>query len=212
MVRAGARRDRPRRLLREARPTSASCDSRRDARTRTRLTPAAAHLRLSGDAEQRRRHAQRRRARWPRPSAPSISSSTSTRTASQGYVRSRRKAHRPRARLGDRRHRPAEHPGPRPLARRLDARESHAARCCSPPATAPKRPSATPRWTATPAAASRPSPASTRRSCAHGCAGWKRNGPLGRLAPASRAARRQRSRRPPPSCAPPAPSRPTKTT
>ena len=55
---------------------------------------------------------------------------------------------------------------------RLDAGEL--ARCCSPPAIARKRPSAMPRWTATPAAGCRRSPASTRPSCDNGCDGWRR--------------------------------------
>ena len=52
-----------------------------------------------------------------------------------------------------RRPRPAEHPGPRARARACGCWPTSRTPCCWPPATAPRRPSATPRWTATPAAA-----------------------------------------------------------
>ena len=66
-----------------------------------------------------------------------------------------------------------------------------AARCCSRPATAARRPSATRRWTATPAAGSARSPASTRPSCATGCVDGD-HGP-GRAGPDARARRGDRA-------------------
>ena len=52
-----------------------------------------------------------------------------------------------------------------------------ATHCCSRPAIAAKPLSATRQWTATPAAASRRSLASTKRTCSIGSNGWKRSAP-----------------------------------
>ena len=126
------------------------------------------------------------------------------------YVTHRFARDRPRADLGARRRRAAEHSGPRARPGHLAAGESAQTRCCSRPATAARRPSATPRWTATRAAASRRSPASTRRSCSIGSSGWKR--PARRASARCRRSRSSTTCSRPPSCARRRPTRPTKPT
>ena len=97
-----------------------------------------------------------------------------------------------------------------PRRRRCGCSPTSRTPCCSRRAIAPRRPSATRRWTATPAAGSAPSPASTRRSCAAGCGGSKPTGPRAWAASRRCASSTRWSR--PPSCARTRPTRPTKTT
>ncbi len=100
-------------------------------------------------------------------------------TPGRGLRRDGQRGDRPAADLGDRRHRAAEHPGPRPRARRRGCWPTSAAPCCWRPATAARRRSATPRWTATPAAGWRRSPASTRPSCVDWLRWMETTGPVG---------------------------------
>ena len=139
--------------------------------------PSAAHVRLPGDTQQRRDHADGRAdgGRGDRRRVPRVECRRAGRRLRVDGVA----GDRPRVDLGTRRRRAAEYPGPGPRAGDLAAWRISAGRCCSPPATAARRPSATPRWTATPAAGSPRSPASTRRFCSTGSSWMENTGPAG---------------------------------
>ena len=168
-------------------------------------------LRLSIDPPQRRYHARQPPAAWPKRSARNFSSSTSIGIV-QGLCR-----HGFAQAIGR-----AAHLGSATIWRCKTFKPGRArpacgcwricaARCWPRPAIARKRPSATPRWMATPPAASARSPASTKHSCAAGCGGWKRSGPEGHRSH-SALARGERARSDGGTCARRAPAKPTKPT